>query len=82
MKDPVFPDDFQGWKPIYTIGNNKFLILVSPDGTKETCIHLLDNDILGIIDRATGVTLYDGNRDKAEKMGLKEVYDNWKIPEG
>jgi len=79
MKDPVYPDDFQGWIPLYPINNNKYLIIESPDGTKEACIHLLDNDIIGIIDRATGVTLYDGNRAKAEKMGLKEVYDNWKI---
>lgn len=79
MKDPVYPDDFQGWKPLYPIHNNKYIILESPDGTRETCIHLLDNEIIGIIDRATGVTLYDGNLAKAEELGLTGVYNAWKI---
>ncbi len=79
MKGPVYPEDFQGWKPLYPINNNKYLIIESPDGTREACIHLLDNEIIGIIDKATGVTLYDGNLDKAEKMGLREVYEAWKI---
>ncbi len=79
MKDPVYPEDFQGWKPLYPIHNNKYIILESPNGTREACIHLVDNDIIGIIDRATGITLYDGNLTKAEKLGLTGVYNAWKI---
>lgn len=61
MKDPVYPENFQGWIPLYPVNNNKFLIIESPDGTQEACIHLLDNDVVGIIDKTTGREIYDGN---------------------
>lgn len=58
MKEPEYPEDFKGWKPLYTIRGNRYLILGSPDGSKEACIHLEDNDVVGIIDAATGEDLY------------------------
>ena len=71
MDPPKYPEDFKGWRPIYTIHNNRYLILESPDGTKEACIHQKDNDVVGIIDKATGEQIYDGNLSLAKKLGLK-----------
>jgi len=47
MEEPKFPYDFKGWKPLYTMRGNRYLILGSPDGSKEACIHLEDNDVVG-----------------------------------
>ena len=58
MKDLKFPDDFKGWVPKYGIRGNRYLIIRSSDGTKEACIHLIDNDVVGVIDTLTGETLY------------------------
>jgi len=71
MDQPKYPEDFKGWKPIYMMHNNRYLILESPDGTKETCIHLKDNDVVGIFDKVTGEDIYDGNLSLAKKLGLK-----------
>ena len=81
MKDPVYPEDFEGWIPLYPINNNKFLIIESPDGTQEACIHLADNEVVGIKDKATGADLYDGNKVLAEKLGLNWLYKAWKVME-
>ena len=70
-EDPRYPEDFKGWKPLYPMHNNRFLVLESPDGTKEACIHLVDNEVVGIKDKATGRDIYDGNIRLAEKLGLK-----------
>jgi len=71
-EDPRYPEDFKGWKPLYPMHNNRFLVLESPDGSKEACIHLVDNEVVGIKDKATGRDIYDGNIRLAEKLGL-----NW-----
>ncbi len=72
MKYPVYPDDFKGWRPLYLMHNKIYLILESPDGTQEACIHLADNEVVGIKDKATGRDIYDGNIRLAKKLGL-----NW-----
>ena len=59
MKDLKFPEDFKGWIPLYPIKGNHYLVIQSPDGTKEACIHLKDNDVVGVIDALTGETLYE-----------------------
>ncbi len=82
MKEPKYPEDFQGWIPLYPIHNNKFLIIESPDGSQEACIHLVDNEVVGIKDKATRADLYDGNKALAEKLGLKWLWSAWKILEG
>ena len=66
-----YPEDFKGWKPLYSMHNNRYLVLESPDASMEACIHLLDNDVIGIIDNATGEEIYDGNIWLAKKLGLK-----------
>ena len=70
MGPPRYPEDFKGWKPLYPMHNNRYLILESPDGTMEACIHLKDNDIVGIKDKTTGMDIYDGTRWLAKKLGL------------
>lgn len=70
-EDPRYPEDFKDWRPLYPMHNNRFLILESPDGTKEACIHLVDNEVVGIKDKATGRDIYDGNIRLAEKLGIK-----------
>ncbi len=72
MTEPRYPEDFKGWRPFYPIHNNRYLVLESPDGTKEACIHLKDNEVVGIKDKTTGRDIYDGNRSLARKLGL-----NW-----
>ena len=72
MKEPRYPEDFKGWRPLYPMHNNKYLVLESPDGTREACIHLKDNEVVGIKDKATGRNIYDGNISLAKKLGL-----NW-----
>jgi len=72
MKVPRYPEDFEGWRPLYPMHNNRFLVLESPDGNMEACIHLVDNEVVGIKDKATGRDIYDGNIRLAEKLGL-----NW-----
>jgi len=61
MKEPKYPEDFKGWRTLYPMHDNRFLVLESPDGAKEACIHLVDNEVVGIIDKATGEEIYDGN---------------------
>ena len=58
---PKYPEDFKGWRTLYPMHDNRFLVLESPDGAKEACIHLVDNEVVGIIDKATGEDIYDGN---------------------
>ena len=70
MKEPKYPEDFKGWRPLYPMRNNRFLVLESSDGAKEACIHLVDNEVVGIIDKATGEEIYDGNLSLARKLGL------------
>jgi len=82
MKEPRYPEDFKGWRPLYPMHNNKYLVLESPDGTREACIHLQDNEAVGIKDKATRADLYDGNKALAEKLGLKWLWSDWKILEG
>ncbi len=72
MKEPRYPDDFKGWRPLYPMHNKRYLILESPDGKREACIHLVDNEVVGIKDKATGRDIYDGNLRLAKKLGL-----NW-----
>ena len=61
MKEPNYPEDFKGWRTLYPMHDNRYLVLESPDGTKEACIHLVDNEVVGIINKATGEEIYDGN---------------------
>ncbi len=79
MIDPKYPEDFVGWIPLYPMHNNRFLIIESPDGTREACIHLIDNEVVAIKDKATGADLYDGNKVLAEKLGLDWLYKEWRV---
>ncbi|GAF70588.1 unnamed protein product, partial [marine sediment metagenome] len=45
-----------------------YLVIESPDGAMEACIHLEDNDVVGIKDKATGEDIYDGNLRLAKKI--------------
>ena len=69
-KPPKYPDDFKGWKTLYKLTGNRYLVIVSPDHSKEACIHLEDNEVVGVKNRITGEDIYDGNAEKAKKMGL------------
>ena len=71
MKSPKYPEDFVGWKRLYKMHNTRYLILESPDGTMEACIHTVDNDIVGIKDKKTGKDIYNGNLVLAKKLGFK-----------
>jgi hypothetical protein len=71
MEPPKYPKDFEGWRPIYKMHDNRYLILESPDGTMEACIHLEDDDVVGIKDKATGMIIYDGNLTLAKKIAEK-----------
>lgn len=71
MEPPKYPEDFSGWRPIYTLLDTRYVVLESPDGTMETCIHMEDNDVVGIKDKATGMDTYDGNIWLAKRLGLK-----------
>jgi len=66
-----YPEDFKGWKPLYPLHDSRYLVLESHDGSMEACIHLEDNDVVGIKDKATGEDIYDGNLWLAKKLGLK-----------
>ena len=71
MDHSKYPEDFKGWKHLYKMTGNKYLIIESPDGSKQACIHLEDNDVVGIKDMATGRDIYDGNLVLAKKLGFK-----------
>lgn len=60
-----------GWKELYKMHNDRYLVIVSPDHSEEACIHLEDNEVVGIKDRKTGEDLFDGNIVLAKKLGLK-----------
>jgi len=68
---PRYPEDFAGWKKLYKMHNTRYLILESPDGSMEACIHLKDNDVVGIMDKKTGEDIFDGNLALARKLGFK-----------
>ena len=71
MNEPIYPEDFKGWRTLYLMHNKTFIVLESPDGTKEACIHLVDNEVVGIKDKVTGRDIYDGNILLARKLGFK-----------
>ena len=71
MEPPKYPEDFSGWRPIYTLLDTRYVVLESPDGSMESCIHLEDKDVVGIKDKATGMDTYDGNIWLAKRLGLK-----------
>ena len=68
MKHPKYPRDFKDWKKIGKITGNKYLLIESPDGVLEACIHIRDNDVVGIKHKATGIDIYDGNLEWIEKL--------------
>ena len=70
MEDPRYPEDFKDWRTLYLMHNKIYLVIESPDGTMEACIHLVDNQVVGIKDSATGRDIYDGNIRLAKKLGL------------
>ena len=71
MDHPKYPEDFKGWKHLRKITGNKYLVIESPDGSLEACIHIQDNDVIGIKHKLTGIDIYDGNIELAKKLGLK-----------
>lgn len=70
MKHPKYPRDFKDWKTLRKI-NGFYMIIESPDGILEACIHIKDNDVVGIKNKATGIDIYDGNQEMAKKLGIK-----------
>lgn len=72
MKPPKYPDEFKDWKPLYRMNNDQFLILESPDETQQACIHLVDNEVVGIMDKASEKLVYDGNMVFLKKI-LKQL---------
>ncbi len=71
MKHPKYPRDFKDWRPLRKVTGDKYLIIESPDGVLEACIHIRDNDVVGIKHKATGIDIYDGNQEMAKKLGIK-----------
>ena len=63
MKEPKYPDDFRGWKQVEDwqtpLGGN-YIVIDSPDGLEQACIHIDDGDVLGIYDKLTGCYRYHG----------------------
>lgn len=68
MMEPKYPKDFKDWKTVYLMHDKLYLVIESPDGAMEACIHLEDNDVVGIKDKATGEHIYDGNLRLAKKI--------------
>jgi hypothetical protein len=68
MMEPKYPENFKGWRTLYSLHNNRYLVLESPDGAMEACIHLEDNEVVGIKNKATGEHIYDGNLHLAKKI--------------
>jgi len=71
VNEPSYPEDFKDWKTLYLMHNKIYLVIESPDGSMEACIHLLDNEVVGIKDKATGRDIYDGNLRLIKKLGFK-----------
>jgi hypothetical protein len=71
MKALKYPEDFKDWKTLYIMHDKKYLVIESPDGTMDACIHLEDNEVVGIRIKATDEYIYDGNLVLARKLGLK-----------
>ena len=71
MRDPKYPRDFKDWRTLRKVMGNKYLIIESPDGFLEACIHIQDNDVVGIKNKATGIDIYDGNLEMAKILGFK-----------
>ncbi len=68
MTEPRYPEDFKDWKTLYLMHDKRYLVIESPDGAMEACIHLEDNEVVGIKDKATGEGIYDGNLRLARKI--------------
>jgi len=71
MTEPKYPEDFKDWKTIYLMHDKRYLVIESPDGAMEACIHLEDNEVVGIRNKVTGEDIYDGNLSLAWKLGFK-----------
>ena len=71
MRHPKYPRDFKDWNPLRKITGGKYLVIESPDGVLEACIHISDNHVVGIKHKETGIDIYDGNLEFAKKLGIK-----------
>jgi len=71
MTEPKYPEDFKGWKTLYLMHDKLYLVIESPDGTMDACIHLEDNEVVGIRNKVTGEYIYDGNLVLARRLGIK-----------
>ena len=81
-----YPEDFEDWIPVdgyQTILGGNYLVLDSPDGKEQICVHLQDGHVLGILDKAT--MKYGDERPelslihamiKTEKL-LEAAYTKW-----
>ena len=62
-KELKYPDDFPDWRQVAcwrSIRGGNYIVIDSPDGREEACIHVDDGDVLGIMDKLTGVYRHGG----------------------
>lgn len=62
MEAPRYPDDFEDWEPVdgwTCISGGHYLVLDSPDGVEQCCVHLDDGEVLGIRNKLTGRYRYE-----------------------
>lgn len=72
MKTPKYPDDFKDWKRVgimqSPLRRGRYLILDSPDGRHQACIHLEDNHVVGVMDMVTGGHVYGDDLARALRL--------------
>lgn len=70
-----YPEDFKGWKETGTVREGRYRIIESPDGNFEACIHICDNDVVGVMEKSRGIAIQGDDLEKALNLpkAVKEI---------
>jgi len=73
-KEPKHPDDFPKWRQVAcwrAISGGNYIVIDSPDGREEACVHVDDGDVLGIMDELTGRYRYETSELRLALLGRR-----------
>jgi len=53
-----YPDGFAGWLPLGLILDGRYMVLEKPDHKYQALIHVVDNDVVEVLEARSGEAVY------------------------